>query len=142
MHPHTILAVLAALASPAAFAQTLDYEIDCPEGATSAGACTVGEQTYEGWRTYSSVCLHCHGQGEMGSTFAPSLLRVMDAYVDWPRFRKAVLEGVRGQRGVMQGFADDPQVAEHVEDMCRYLKAQADGALPNSRPGTAGQAQP
>jgi hypothetical protein len=34
----------------------------------------------------------------------------------------------------MKGFADDPNIAPHIDDLYAYLQARADGALGRGRP--------
>jgi mono/diheme cytochrome c family protein len=67
----------------------------------------------------------------MGSTFASALV---DRLPDIEVFRRSVLDGVRTGPSVMQGFADDPNVAPYIDDIYAYLQARADGALGRGRP--------
>lgn len=115
-------------------ADAIDYRVDCAKGATNAAQCKVDEGTYQGYRIYHSVCLHCHGGGGMGSSFAPSLLVRLQSNPDFAHFKDVTLNGMRGQMGVMAGFAKSPNVANNVNNLYRYLKARADGKLPNGRP--------
>lgn len=91
----------------------------------------VDARTYNGFRRYHASCNHCHGQDGLGSTFGPSLV---DRLADVDAFRRIVQEGVRNGPFVMQGFADDPNVAPYVDDIYAYLQARADGALGRGRP--------
>lgn len=91
----------------------------------------VDERTYNGFRRYHAGCNHCHGPDGMGSTVAPSLV---DRLPDVEAFRRIVREGISGKTGVMQGFADDPNVAPYIDDIYAYLQARADGALARGRP--------
>src|SRR4051794_19875180 len=86
----------------------------------------------EGYRRYQGVCGHCHGPDGVGSTFAPSLI---DPLPSRERFAAAVLEGVTGARGVMRGFAGDPNVEPYLDAMYSYLVDRATGRLGRGRPG-------
>lgn len=88
-------------------------------------------KTYNGFRRYHASCNHCHGPDGLGSTVGPSLV---DRPPDPEAFRRVVREGSRSNTGVMKGFADDPNVAPHVDDILAYVQARADGALPPGRP--------
>lgn len=85
----------------------------------------------EGFRRYHAGCNHCHGPDGLGSTFAPSLV---DHIIAYDEFRKAVLEGRRRGNATMQGFATDPNVVPHVDDIYAYLKARAAGVVGRGRP--------
>lgn len=91
----------------------------------------VDSRTYNGYRRYHAGCNHCHGPDGLGSTVAPSLVERLPAL---EAFRRSVREGVSGKTGVMQGFADDPNVAPYIDDLYAYLQARADGALGRGRP--------
>ena len=85
----------------------------------------------EGWRRYQGVCGHCHGPDGAGSSFAPSLV---DPLPSRDRFDAAVLQGVSGARGVMRGFAGDPNVEPYLDAIYAYLEARASGRLGRGRP--------
>jgi mono/diheme cytochrome c family protein len=91
----------------------------------------VDEHTYNGFRRYNAVCNHCHGPDGAGGAFGPSLV---EALPPPDAFRAAVLEGRATGSAVMTGFAADPNVAPHVDDIYAYLRARADGALGRGRP--------
>jgi mono/diheme cytochrome c family protein len=91
----------------------------------------VDARTYNGFRRYHAGCNHCHGPDGVGSTFGPSLV---DRLVDVNAFRRIVLEGRMSARSAMQGFADDPNVVPHIDDIYAYLQARADGKLGRGRP--------
>lgn len=95
----------------------------------------VDERIYNGYRRYHAGCNHCHGPDGMGSTIAPPLV---DRLPDIDAFRRIVRAGIKGKTGVMQGFADDPNVAPHIDDIYIYLRARADGALARGRPHRLG----
>jgi mono/diheme cytochrome c family protein len=82
-------------------------------------------RTFNGYRRYNAGCNHCHGPDGVGSTFGPSLV---GALPDIDVFRRIVREGKTSGTSVMQGFADDPNIAPYVDDLYAYLQARADGA--------------
>jgi mono/diheme cytochrome c family protein len=86
----------------------------------------------EGYRRYQGVCGHCHGPDGAGSTFASSLIDPLPAR---DRFVAAVTGGVAGPRGVMRGFAGDPNVEPYLEAIYAYLAERASGRLGRGRPG-------
>ncbi|HUL08868.1 MAG TPA: cytochrome c [Candidatus Acidoferrum sp.] len=89
-------------------------------------------RTYNGYRRYNSICIHCHGPDGIGSSFAPSLI---EAPLDLPAFREVVLAGRTNGSSVMKGFAGDGNVEPYIEDIYAYLQARHDGALGRGRPG-------
>jgi mono/diheme cytochrome c family protein len=91
----------------------------------------VDARTYSGFRRYNGSCNHCHGPDGVGSTFASALV---DRLPGIEAFRGDVLGGVRSGPSVMQGFADDPNIAPYIDDIYAYLQARADGALGRGRP--------
>jgi len=92
----------------------------------------VDKRTYNGYRRYNSICIHCHGPDGIGSSFAPSLIA---APLDLPAFRQVVLAGRTIGNSVMKGFAGDGNVEPYIEDIYAYVRARADGALGRGRPG-------
>jgi hypothetical protein len=90
--------------------------------------------TYKGWRAYHAECHVCHGPDAMGSTYAPSLMQSVKNGMDWDAFFDVIING-RGvdqgaQKGnVMPAFGENSNVAPHIEDMYRYVKARADGKI-------------
>jgi mono/diheme cytochrome c family protein len=91
----------------------------------------VDKRTYNGYRRYNSICIHCHGPDGVGGSFAPSLIM---APLGLPAFRQAVLAGVTKGNSVMKGFAGDGNVEPYIEDIYAYLQARADGVLGRGRP--------
>jgi mono/diheme cytochrome c family protein len=87
---------------------------------------------HEGYRRYQGVRGHCHGPDGTGSSFAPSLIDPLPAR---DRFAAAVVEGVIGTRGVMRGFAGDPNVEPYLDAIYAYLADRAAGRLGRGRPG-------
>ena len=90
--------------------------------------------TYKGWRAYHAECHVCHGPDAMGSTYAPSLMVSVQNGMTWDAFFDVIING-RGvdegaQKGnVMPAFGENTNVAPHIEDMFRYVKARADGKI-------------
>lgn len=90
--------------------------------------------TYKGWRAYHAECHVCHGPDAMGSTYAPSLMVSLQQGLSFDDFYAVIMNG-RGeaegaQKGnVMPAFGANTNVAPHVEDMYRYVKARADGKI-------------
>ena len=95
----------------------------------------VDARTYNGFRRYNAVCVHCHGPDGIGSTFGPSLI---DRLSEIGMFRRIVREGRSRGASVMKGFAGDPNVEPYVDDIYAYLQARADGALGRGRPVKVG----
>tara|TARA_Y200000002_G_scaffold110063_1_gene90190 strand:+ start:269 stop:886 length:618 start_codon:yes stop_codon:yes gene_type:complete len=90
--------------------------------------------TYKGWRAYHAECHVCHGPDAMGSTYAPSLMTSIQQGLSFDDWYAVIMNG-RGesegaQKGnVMPAFGANTNVAPHVEDMYRYVKARADGKI-------------
>jgi mono/diheme cytochrome c family protein len=91
----------------------------------------VDAKTYNGFRRYHASCNHCHGSDGLGSTFGPSLVERLP---DIAEFRLIVRYGKATGESVMQGFADDPNIAPYVDDIYSYLQGRADGAIGRGRP--------
>jgi mono/diheme cytochrome c family protein len=96
----------------------------------------VDGRTYNGYRRYHAVCIHCHGPDGMGSSFGPSLV---DLLPDIETFRRIVDDGQSSGASVMKGFVNDPNVAPYVDDIYAYLQARADGVLGRGRPIRLGE---
>ena len=90
--------------------------------------------TYKGWRAYHAECHVCHGPDAMGSTYAPSLMVSVTQGLSYDDFFNVIMNG-RGedegaQKGnVMPAYGANTNVAPHVEDMYRYVKARAEGKI-------------
>ena len=90
--------------------------------------------TYKGWRAYHAECHVCHGPDAMGSTYAPSLMVSIQEGLSYDDFFNVIMNG-RGeaegaQKGnVMPAFGANTNVAPHVEDMYRYVRARAEGKI-------------
>ncbi|MDC3091354.1 c-type cytochrome [Rickettsiales bacterium] len=90
--------------------------------------------TYKGWRAYHAECHVCHGPDAMGSTYAPSLMKSVQEGLTWDDFFAVIINGRYeadgAQKGnVMPAFGENTNVAPHVEDMFRYIKARADDKI-------------
>ena len=106
------------------------YTVKC-----DGSQCRVDLNTYIGWRTFNGNCARCHGEGAVGSSFAPNLMkRIPEAHIDYEKFRDVVTNGFKGQIGVMPAWKGNPNVMPKIKDLWAYLKARTDGALPNVRP--------
>ena len=90
--------------------------------------------TYKGWRAYHAECHVCNGPDAMGSTYAPSLMVSVTQGLSYDDFFNVIMNG-RGedegaQKGnVMPAYGANTNVAPHVEDIFRYVKARADGKI-------------
>jgi mono/diheme cytochrome c family protein len=119
---------------PAARDGGLTWTVECPADATAAEACKVDRDTYNGWRSFSTHCLACHGGSAMGSSFAPNLMDRLNAHVDHERFIHVLKNGYVGKMGAMPSFATNPGVLKDTDRIYRYLRARADRVLPPGRP--------
>jgi mono/diheme cytochrome c family protein len=88
----------------------------------------------EGYRRYQGVCSHCHGPDGLGSSFASGLIAPLPSR---GRFAAAVLGCASGPRGVMRGFAGDPNVEPYLDAIYAYLGERASGRLGRGRPRAA-----
>ncbi len=91
----------------------------------------VDKRTYNGFRRYNAVCNHCDGPDGVGGSFGPSLI---EAPMMIEEFRAAVLAGRATGNSVMNGFADDPNIAPFVDVIYSYLRGRADGVIARGRP--------
>lgn len=98
----------------------------------------VDKGTYNGYRRFHGTCHACHGQDALGSSIAPALVESLKR-VDYDTFVKTVMEGrqvtdATGAVKAMPAFGQDPNIAKHLDDIYRYLKARSDGVLAPGRP--------
>lgn len=108
------------------------YDIVCDDDGSN---CKVDQGTFVGWRTFHATCHQCHGQDALGSTFAPSLLQVMQREdMTYERFIDVLENGFQGQLGVMPGWKDDPNVNKRFDELYAYVMARSDGVLGTGRP--------
>lgn len=108
------------------------YTVVC-ENSPQGRLCKVDRKTYVGWRTFHSFCYQCHAQDAVGSSFAPSLVDKLKT-ISKERFRNSVMNGFKGQIGVMPAWKDNPNVSRRIDELYSYLKARSDGALARGRP--------
>lgn len=106
-------------------------DANASEAKTTSPDAKTSRLLLNGYRRYHSVCNHCHGPDGLGSSFGPSLI---DTIPDPERFRHNVREGARGAKGVMNGFADNADVMQHLEAILAYIDARARGELGRGRP--------
>lgn len=94
----------------------------------------VDPDTYEGYITYTRVCMACHGPDGLGSSFAPNLVRAAERR-GWADFAGTIAAGREVQPGqVMPSFADDPYVMGNIGKIYSYLRARGEGGLGRGRP--------
>ena len=90
--------------------------------------------TYKGWRAYHAECHVCHGPDAMGSTYAPSLMVSVTQGLSYDDFFNVIMNGRGEDEGAQKGnvmppYGANTNVAPHVEDIFRYVKARADGKI-------------
>lgn len=116
------------------------YNVKCNDQGRD---CAVDKGTYIGWRTYNGFCARCHGEGALGSSFAPSLVERMNQKdMQFARFASVVSNGVSGQMGEMPGWKENPNVMKRINELWGFLQARADGALAPGRPDKLGEQGP
>jgi mono/diheme cytochrome c family protein len=117
--------------APLAFSQEGE-EAEEPTYRVEDGA--ADPDTVQGYVVYTAQCMPCHGPDGLGSSFAPSLVRAAERRT-FAQFEEVVRDGRSVMPGqVMPAFGDAPHVMDHVDDIWRYLKARAEGALGRGRP--------
>lgn len=132
------LALLAALTVGSAAAQD-EAPVVGPDGLPTYTVKDgqVDKGTYNGYRRFHSTCHTCHGFDASGSSFAPPLVDSMKR-LNYDQFKEVVINGRQNQGAtgdkVMPSFGTDPNIVQNLDDIYRYLKARADGALPGGRP--------
>ena len=120
----TLLAAACVLPAFAQAVRTDAYRVDC---SVADALCRVDTATYVGWRVFERHCASCHGEGAVGSSFAPELaprIGIMTAQ----DFRAALTEGYRGLR--MTPRAENRDVGRYIAELWSYLRARAGGGLP------------
>ncbi|MGF1645254.1 MAG: c-type cytochrome [Thiotrichales bacterium] len=105
--------------------------VKCEQTADGKRDCRVDLYAMRGFRAFSQ-CQVCHGIDGHGSSFAPSLLAKMKE-LDKGTFINVVVNGYRGQMGVMPAWKDNPNVMNHLDNLYVYLMARADNMLPAGR---------
>ena len=121
----------------------------------------VDPATFVGWGVFHEACVSCHGVGGEGTAVGANLtgianrlsleqfrLRVLHKKVmrftadDWRTMEQALFEEIvrqqkrdQGELANMPRWEYNPMVKEQVENLYRYLKARADGAIGPGKPG-------
>ena len=90
--------------------------------------------TYKGWRSYHAECHVCHGPDAMGGSWAPNLMQSLQDGLDYYDFFSVIANGRGVDEGALEGnvmpaFGMNPNVAPHINDIYRYIKARADGKI-------------
>lgn len=89
-------------------------------------------ETYKGFQLFRNWCARCHGtygQGLVGPNLAVSLNQI-----SYQEFLQTVANGKNGQIGSMPAWQSNKQVMDGREQIYRYLKARADGAIGVEKP--------
>ncbi len=92
----------------------------------------VDAETYKGFQLFRNWCARCHGtygQGLAGPNLAVSLNKI-----SYEEFLDVIANGKMGRIGMMPGWQDNKQVMDGREQIYRYLKARADGAIGAVKP--------
>lgn len=154
----TLLALLLLLALPAlggGVTATQFYRVDGNR---------VDQQTFLGWNLYHNTCVGCHGVDATGTSMAPDLTvsvahmsplefqtKVLQRYLislpqaeaaadDRTALRRALIAEINKQQArdsgatAMPRWEHNPVVKQRVQDIYRYLRARADGALGTGKP--------
>ncbi len=121
----------------------------------------VDAATFIGWTTFHSVCVECHGIGAVGSDIAPDLtesadrlspvqfrLKVLHTKTikftadDWINMEESMFKEIakqesrdKGELENMPRWKYNPVVKRNISNIYRYLKARADNAIGEDRPG-------
>jgi len=98
---------------------------------------TVDWFTYSGFRRYHSECQSCHGPNGNGSSFAPALKDSLKT-MSFTDFTNTVVNGGKNvttsKQSVMPPFGSNPNVRCFLDAIYVYLRARANGAVPEGRP--------
>ena len=88
----------------------------------------IDARTFDGYQTWRAAgCQRCHDDKPRAVSMGPSLTESLRK-LSRSEFRTTVLKG-RADKG-MPAFADDPKVADNIDNLYAYLKGRADGAIP------------
>ncbi|MBC7945217.1 MAG: c-type cytochrome, partial [Burkholderiales bacterium] len=87
----------------------------------------VDEKTFQGYQTYMSICVSCHGRdatGGMGggANLVEGLKKLSDQDT-----KQTILNGRPGT--LMTGFKTVPAVADNIDGLYGYLKGRSDGKI-------------
>jgi len=116
-----LLLPLFSMAEEAPYSVTNGHELDA--------------DTYNGFKLYRNWCARCHGtygQGMVGPNLAESLNNISKE-----DFFSTVEDGKTGTIGSMPAWSSNPEVMAGREQLYRYLKARADGAIGEVKPAKA-----
>ncbi len=120
--------VAAAPAAAVAVAAAAPAAGDTPYKVT--GGTQVDAFTMKGFRAWrAAACDRCHGPNQEGLV-GPSLIDGLKV-LSKDDFKKTVHDG-RLEKG-MPSFADNPQVADSLDNLYAYLKGRSDGAITSAR---------
>lgn len=127
LKPAAIAVILGLMLPFAAMAEDTPY--------TVTNGQELDAETYQGFKLYRNWCARCHGtygQGMVGPNLADSL-----NVISKEEFFTTVEKGKTGTIGSMPAWASNPKVMEGREQLYRYLKARADGAIGEVKPKKA-----
>ncbi|HKJ87314.1 MAG TPA: cytochrome c, partial [Gammaproteobacteria bacterium] len=83
-----------------------------------------------------AFCSRCHGEGALGSSIAPNLMkRITNKNISFSDFVQIVSAGKEGSMGVMPAWGKNPNVNTKFQNLWAYLEARTDDVLPPGRPG-------
>ena len=105
-----------------------DAEMQAPERSMASAE---EKRLLNGFRRYQGTCGHCHGPDGVGGSFAPSLI---ENPMPFAGFKTIVENGSVTGTSVMKGFANDPNVMDHIDDIYAYLSARSEGRIGRGRP--------
>jgi len=128
--------LLLSLGGPAQAGGSNPYKVNkaCRKG--DMRDCKVNMKTYIGWRTFNAFCSRCHGEGALGSSIAPNLMkRITNKNISFSDFVQIVSAGKEGSMGVMPAWGKNPNVNTKFQNLWAYLEARTDDVLPPGRPG-------
>lgn len=90
----------------------------------------VDTETLKGFRTWrAAACDRCHGANQEGMV-GPSLIASLKT-LSKDEFVKVMTDG-RPEKG-MPGWASNPSVMAHMNQLYAYLKGRSDGAITQSK---------
>lgn len=94
----------------------------------------VDPGTYDGYLVYTRSCQACHGPDGLGSSFAPSLIKISE-HRSFEEFARTIAGGQEIQPGqVMPSFADDTYVLSNIENIYSYMRGRSAGDIGRGRP--------
>lgn len=91
---------------------------------------TVAQNVYQGWKQYELNCSRCHGEGAVGSSFAPALtISAKDdgTVPNMQEFVTVVCAG-RKEKG-MPAWCELGLEMEKIQNIYAYVKGRADGKI-------------